>query len=160
LSGVDNEVTENRGMNELEQLAALHKHWVTADSINYHLGRSMKGSLPEGAPKEFAALGQMMSAFAALGVWYSLLYVVVEGYRELGYHDAQVDTLLANDQYVTALRLFRNATFHYQTDPLSPKLLGFLEAKDSETWIKELNRALKDFLERELKLGELLQGEF
>ena len=147
-------------MDELERLVALHKHWVAADSINHHLRRSMKDSLPAGAPKEIAELGQMMSAFAALGVWYSLLYVVVEGYRELGYHDADVDTLLANDEYVTALRLFRNATFHYQTDPLSPKLLGFLEAKDSETWIKELNHALKSFFERELKLDELLQEGF
>ena len=116
----------------------LHKHWVTADSINYHLGRSMKGSLLEGAPKEFAALGQMMSAFAALGVWYSLLYVVVEGYRELGCHDTHVDAFLANDQYVTALRLFRNATFHYQTDPLSPKLLGVLAAEIARHGLRNL----------------------
>jgi hypothetical protein len=75
-------------------------------------------------------------------------------------HDAHVDTLLAHDQYVTALRLFRNVTFHYQTDPLSPRLVEFLEAKDTETWIKELNRALKDVFERELKLAELLQGGF
>jgi hypothetical protein len=150
---------EDREMADLEKLGALHKHWVTADSIDYHLRRSIRGGPPEGISQESAELGQMMSAFAALGVWYSLLYVVIEGYRELGHHDERIDELLANDEYVTALRLFRNATFHYQADPLSPKLLRFLEAKDSEKWIKELNRALKGFFERELNLAELLQGK-
>jgi hypothetical protein len=99
-----------------------------------------------------------MSIFAALSVWYSLLYLVVEGYQELAYHDEQADLLLAHTKYVTALRLFRNATFHYQELPLSPKLMTFLEAKDSETWIKKLNRALRSFFERELDIAGLLDN--
>ena len=92
----------------------LHKHWVTADSINYHLGRSMKGSLLEGAPKEFAALGQMMSAFAALGVWYSLLYVVVEGIVNLA---ATIHTLTHSLPMISMSRRF----VYFATPPFTIK---------------------------------------
>jgi hypothetical protein len=144
-------------MDDYTKLVALHKHWVTADSINHHLRQSL--STPqEGSERALSDSGQMMSIFAALSVWYSLLYVVVEGYRELNYHDEQTDLLLAHAEYVTALRLFRNATFHYRGLQPSPKLMTFLEAKDSETWIQELNRALKNFFERELDIEELLDN--
>ena len=131
---------------------ALHKHWVTAGSIDHHLRRSlsMKESFPSGVSKEVAEDAIATSGFAALSVWYSLLYVVVEGYSEIGYHDAEVDALLSNEDYVSRLRRFRNATFHYQEDPLSPKLMEFLQAKDSSEWIHNLNRALGNFIEREL----------
>ncbi len=131
---------------------ALHKHWVTAGSIDDHLRRSlsMKESFPSGVPEEVAEGAIATSGFAALSVWYSLLYVVIEGYSLSGYHDAEVDALLSNSDYVSRLRRFRNATFHYQDDPLSPKLLEFLQAEDSSEWIRNLNRALGNFFEREL----------
>jgi hypothetical protein len=144
-------------MADFEKLVALHKHWVAADSINYHLRRSVDVAkkASNDVPKAFGDVGRVMSVFAALSVWYALLYVVVEGYRELAFQDEDIDKLLANDEYLQALRLFRNATFHYQESPLSPKLMTFLEAKDSEIWIMALNRALKGFFERELKITNL-----
>jgi hypothetical protein len=134
------------------RLAALHKHWLTADSVDHHLRRSMElpEEIPSGMSEEWAQLAALMSGASVMSVWYSLLFVVVEGYLELGCHDAQVDALLTNEENVNSLRRFRNATFHYQEDPLSPKLDDFLATKDSSQWIHNLNRALKAFFEREL----------
>lgn len=141
------------------ELAALHKHWLAAGAVNVHLRRSMKS--PErletgGLPEPLAAMAEKWSAFEVLRVWYSLLYVVAEGYQELKLHDDAVDGLLAQGDYLQTLRLFRNATFHFQKDPFSPKILGFLTTPESEVWVKDLDRAFKRLFERELKIEEVL----
>lgn len=135
------------------KLIALHKHWCAADSINFHLRRSLEAFKNSPQKEDLAA---NFSMFLALSVWYAMLYVVVEGYKEIGAQDVDIDALIGNTDNVDALRRFRNATFHYQEDPLSDKLMTFLVTKDSETWIGELNRALKRFFERELPIREIL----
>ena len=144
----------------MKKLVALHKHWCTADSIKQFI------SAPIPEPKEPTAepqlpvavlqLAQQHSMFMRLSVWYALLYVVIEGYRDLEQKDSAIEELLAQSEKVDALRRFRNATFHYQEDPFSEKLLGFLEAKESEVWIRQLNSAFKSFFERALPIKELL----
>lgn len=47
---------------------------------------------------------------------YSGLYLTIEGWRDLRLRDAKLDALLASP-FVDRLRLFRNATFHYQKEP-------------------------------------------
>lgn len=136
------------------QLVALHKHWIAADSVNYHLRRSARVDEADdaGFPKAFEDMAKAMTIFSALGVWYSLLQVVVEGYVELRLRDEKLDEILSNSDNVKALRRFRNATFHYQEDPLSQKILEFILADGSEVWINDLNRAFKSFFERQLNL--------
>jgi hypothetical protein len=72
-------------------------------------------------------------------------------------HDAAVDALLAETEYVEAFRRFRNATFHYQKKPFSPKLLEFLEAEGSEKWAQKLHAALKSFFETNLPIEEFTE---
>ena len=43
------------------------------------------------------------------------LYTVIEGYRELQLQDPKIDGLLRSPN-VDALRLLRNATFHFQKE--------------------------------------------
>jgi hypothetical protein len=114
---------------------------------------------PEHLPKETLDLAQQASVFAAMSVWYALLYVVIEGYRELECKDENVDRLLSQDEYVQTLRRFRNAIFHYQEDPLPKKLFEFLMTEDSEKWISGVNRALKSFLERNLRIGAIFRSQ-
>lgn len=101
------------------------------------------------------ALAQSHSAFLRIATWYSLLYVVVEGYRRLKLHDAYVDELLTDEQMADALRLFRNAVLHYQENPVGPKLMRFLEAKESETWAGQLHAAFKSYFEAALPVEEI-----
>jgi hypothetical protein len=133
-------------------LVALHQHWVIADAVRYH------GQKPSeetgGLPPELAKLGAMASAFGILRVWYALLFVVVEGYQELQLSDDAVDALLADEGRVDALRRLRNATFHYQSDPFTPKLWDYLMAPGSEAWIHDLNAALQSYFENALGIAK------
>jgi hypothetical protein len=108
----------------------------------------------EGPQKE----AQGFSAMLRLQVFYSLLYVVVEGYKELGCTDASVNQLLTESSYVEGLRKFRNANFHYQEDPYSPKLVDFMIEKGSEIWVENLYAALDAFFTSGLKLKDVLQS--
>ena len=152
-------MTDDKQKNLID-IFILHKHWIIADSVNYHLRRSLNSAVEpeEGLPKELSDIGQQMSGFYTLSVWYSLLYVVVEGFRELKLSDPKIDELLSQEEYTETLRRFRNATFHFQTDPLSDKLMDFLTAEKSEHWIRDLNRAFKKYFEKSLPLEEMVNA--
>lgn len=140
-------------MRELDpNLVALHQYWVLADAVRYH-GLKPNGDTA-GLPKELAELGAMASAFGTMRVWYALLYVVIEGYQHLRLSDCDVDILLKEEERLAALRRLRNATFHYQEDPFTPKLWDYLIAEGSEIWIRKLNTALRRFFERNLGIDE------
>lgn len=145
----------------MQKLVALHKHWCAADSVKQFVSADVPVStLQTGEahlPDELLSLGQFYSQFLRLSIWYALLYVVIEGYRDLGQKDVSIEELLVQGDFVGTLRRFRNATFHYQEDPVTEKLLGFLEAEESETWIRQLNSAFQTFFERELPIKEMLE---
>ena len=100
------------------------------------------------------ALAQFWSRALRLQVFYALMYVVVEGYLELGYQDPAVDPLLAQSRFLDPFRRFRNPVFHYQGDLVSPKLQAFLDLPGSENWTYDLWRALKAFFEKQLTIRE------
>lgn len=71
--------------------------------------------------------------------FYSAIYLVIEGWKDLKLSDEVIDKLI-DSPHTDKLRLFRNATFHYQKEPISPKLLQFLgtEEEGTEKWINKL----------------------
>lgn len=139
------------------KLAALYKHWCIADSVKQFITAEV--ALPEDAklPAEFAKAAQLHSSFMRLSVWYSLLRVVVEGYQELKLSDPTIDEYLKRADYVDALRRFRNATFHYQADPLSDKLMAFLELEEATEWARGLNKAMNSYLQKMLPIEETVE---
>jgi|ERR1700674_219854 len=70
--------------------------------------------------------------------WPASLYVVIEGWQELGLSDPIIDSLLQKQTHVDTLRLLRNGTFHYQGSLIPKKMIGFFNANDSNLWIMEL----------------------
>ena len=88
-------------------------------------------------------MGFLMFFCSAPGIYltysYSAIFVVIEGWRESGLTDQSIDALLTSP-YVERLRRFRNATFHYQKEPLSMKHLEFFgtEEERTEEWLGEL----------------------
>lgn len=147
-------------MTDIIKLVALHKHWIIADAVRVVINAPILKPEQEAIKRfglEFAMFGEQTSMFARLSVWYSLLYVVVEGYRDLKQKFEPLDALLAQEEFLNLLRPFRNATFHYQEDPISEKLIGFLDKKDSEWWIKELNKQIQTFFLQALPINETLQ---
>lgn len=134
-----------------EKLKTLYGHWVIADAVKYAARQPVK-EIPESL-----GLVRQFSRFMVLRVWYALLYVVVEGYRDLRLSNSDVDALLAQEDMVDALRLFRNSTFHAQENPLTKKHTTFLYAEGSEIWIGQLNRAFEKFFEETSPVKEYVQ---
>lgn len=137
----------------MRNLAALHKHWCIADSVNHTVGVEIGGAETSGLSPEALEWAQLHSSFMRLSVWYALLQVVVEGYQELELKDPDIDTFLLREDYMAALRRFRNAMFHYQENPFSDKLLTFLQLDDGE-WARGLHRAFKRYFENNLPIYE------
>jgi len=81
--------------------------------------------------------------------WYGGLYVVIEGYRELGLSDSKIDSLLASPN-VDFLRRCRNGVFHFQKDYIDERLLGFIRQPDSANWVRELTESFSEFFLREV----------
>jgi hypothetical protein len=148
------------------KLAALHRHWIIADAVRVVL--KQKTIIPDQEVEyikkfglEYAAFGEHASMVCRMQVWYSLLYVVIEGYQELlkkapSIKYQPLDDVLAVGEYVDLLRRFRNATVHYQADPLNAKLIDFLEKPESEVWIRDLNKQLSAFLMQALPIKEMI----
>lgn len=136
------------------KIISLHKHWCNADAVKQFISSKVPTKGCEEFPEWFNELGNSASMFSRLTVWYALLYVVVEGFQELKLSHPEVDRLLRNNECVDCLRLFRNATFHYQKDPLTEKALKFLEAQDSEIWIRSLNKALEAYFLENLPIKQ------
>lgn len=139
----------------MEELISLHKHWLNADAVKEVVATKIGGK--HRLPDDLAAFAELHSSFARLSVLYGLIFVVVEGYRELKCVNQKVDELLAQDDFVDALRLFRNAIFHYQKSPIPEKAMKFLTLPESEHWIRQLHKAFKIFFEAELPIKETLE---
>ena len=140
-------------------LASLHKHFLAADAIKQLLFVDIPIATKDaGLRADLLEAGQYFSRVLRLQVFYGLLYVVVDGYSELGCQDRDVDELLTNADFVNALRRFRNATFHYQEDPFSEKLLDFIAAKGSDDWSRNVYHALDRFFTSQLRLEKNLDA--
>nr|WP_315429152.1 hypothetical protein [uncultured Albidiferax sp.] len=138
-------------------LASLHKHFLAADAVKQLLFTKIPDSSSKfNLAPELQEAAQQFSSMLRLQVFYALIYVVVEGYKELACQDAEVDRLLGNAEFVDSLRRFRNANFHFQEDPFSPKLVDFLHAEGSEDWVRALYFALDNFFTEKLKLNEVI----
>jgi hypothetical protein len=139
-------------------LASLYKHFVAADAVReFVFVKLPTDGATKGVDPVLLEMGQTFSSMLRLQVFYALLYVVVEGYKELQCNDPDVDQLLSNTDYVEAFRRFRNANFHYQEDPFSPKLVDFLHAAGSEDWSRALFAALQGFFLKNLPIREHLE---
>lgn len=141
------------------KLAALHRHWIIADAVRVVLRQKVVNPDGKGkdkySPKDIE-LGELLSMMCRMQVWYALLFVVVEGYQELGYKYEPLDKVLEQEEYVKLLKRYRNATFHYQKEPINEKLVAFLDKEDSENWIRDLNKQLEAFFQHILPMEEAM----
>ena len=84
----------------------------------------------------------------ALAHWLASLYVVVEGWQEIGEPDPVISNLILKyDDYYQLMRRFRNAVYHFQPKPMSEKISDFLEVKsEGHAWAYALLFEFKRFL--------------
>jgi len=86
-----------------------------------------------------------------MSLWYGCLYILIEGWRTLRLENQEIDALLRSSN-VNLLRIYRNATFHYQKDYLHEKYMTFLrEGEATATWVRAIHNAFAGYFAREFE---------
>lgn len=135
-------------------LVALHRHFIAANKMRILFQETLTdpkqwNQFPDAAPLEKFLLQHAGNYGIFMFYWYSGLYVVIEGFRELKLTSEKIESLLQSPN-TEGLRLVRNATFHFQKDFFSPKMESFLKSKDSVPWVFALTEAFSEFFLQEV----------
>jgi len=136
-----------------ELIPILFRYFMAASlmsqEFNKHLAHDpTDNALHGGDPMKFL----ISKAGLKMCLWYGMLYVVVEGWRDAKLSDPEVDRLLASPN-TKLLKLFRNGMFHFQTDHWVPnKFSEFFEPKNKTVeWVHALTTELRRYLLTEMK---------
>jgi hypothetical protein len=107
-----------------------------------------------------------IEAYMYMSYWYAGLYVVAEGWKELGLSDAEIDELLdmstgrkverpapvgaapqiVDERVLDVLRRYRNGAFHFQRDYFDDRFLDFMKVEAAPGWARALNLAFGRYL--------------
>ena len=80
-----------------------------------------------------------IESYLYMSYWYAALYVVIEGWKELGLKDNKINTLLDSPN-VDLLRRYRNCVFHFQRNYYDERFLDFMrDGINCVEWIRSLN---------------------
>lgn len=135
-----------------ELIPYLHKYFMTASLMAQEFDHHLKDP-PQFQCKDAVEDGMMFlvsKAGLTMTLWYGALYVVVEGWQELGMSDPEVDQLLQSPN-TKLLRDVRNSVFHFQKHWLDKRLGKFVSTKDSVPWVRQLTVAFRRTLLAEMR---------
>lgn len=139
-----------------DEIESLYGHWVNCIDIwefSYKKITIKENDIFD--KRAFEALSKMQN-FYRLAISYALLYVVIEGYQELNLRHKKIDTLLVKKELVGSLRKLRNAVFHYQKQPIPPKLMEFIKSEDSAIWANKVKIAFHKYFTANLPIQEII----
>ena len=131
-------------------LLVLHDHWLTAEAVFDYV----EADFVEPTPTFKEVFEDRSRMYRVSEVWIALIYVVIEGYEGLNVRDERIDALLTDAERVTALRRFRNALFHPQTELYGKKFTDFMFDEDNHIWCVAVNAAFRAFFAREVPMAE------
>ncbi len=85
--------------------------------------------------------------FARMSLWYAAEWVVIEGWRELGFRDHVIEALLdRHPDYCELLKRYRNGVFHFQPRLIEERFLGFMrEGNGAGEWMAALHEEFQRF---------------
>lgn len=138
----------------MSPLGSLHRYFIAANKMRILFdeipsrGEALN-RFPDADPITQVMMWHVDDCGIFMFYWYSGLYVVVEGFRELRLKDDKIEALLQSPN-TEALRLMRNATFHFQKNFFSPKMMHFMKSADSVAWVRSLTEAFSEFFLREV----------
>ena len=92
--------------------------------------------------EDLAADGGWHEFKAYMSHWLSCLYVVSEGAREIGIDEIFLNELI--DLHIENLRIYRNATFHFQRVP-SKHAQFHDSAANRLNWAEDVHSAFEEF---------------
>jgi hypothetical protein len=121
------------------EILTLHRYFIWQNAMRAHFLQRLK-EVAEGA-HEGRAGHPDIELFLYMSYWYAGLYVVVEGWRELGLQDEEIDLLLESSN-VDLLRRYRNGVFHFQRTYYDNRFLELMgEGEDVVEWVHGLANA-------------------
>lgn len=121
------------------EVITLHRYYIWANRMRTHFDAVLARR------EETSAAGFPIEAHMYMSLWYSCLYVVIEGWRKLGLKDETICTLLESPN-TTLLRRYRNGVFHFQPKYFDRKSLGLIEQGENVVnWVRTLNHELGRF---------------
>lgn len=124
-------------MVDKETIYTLHRYFIWANRMRDHFRQVVEAQGPP--PESDALFHWLIGPFLYFCYWFATLYVIIEGWKELGLKDDKIDALLGSD-YVDLLRRFRNGVFHFQRDYFDPRFTNYVKAGDPATnWADELH---------------------
>jgi hypothetical protein len=142
---------------EIPPILSLHRYYCSATRMQDLYEAAIVS--PERSEKQRTLAPDMFAIWLHSGpagvlyYWYGTLFVVKEGYDELGLHDAQVDSLLADSAKVQALKRCRHGTFHFQRKYFDERFLELMREDGFVQWVRDLTTAFGVFLKKELAQG-------
>jgi hypothetical protein len=135
-------------VNEAQAFPSLFRYFMWASLMREYFDRALPSSGATSDAKDgFLFFSTQPGIF--MTYWYGGLYVVIEGWRELGLHEPAIDELLESPN-VELLRRFRNGAFHFQNAWLDDRLVAFCGAARSVGWVRTLTQKLHDYLTNEM----------
>lgn len=117
----------------------LHRYYIWCNKMRTHLDELIEKNLKKPIPKKEYKIEFMMY----MSLWYGMLYVVIEGWKELELTDDENQiTDLIKSNNVNLLKRYRNATFHYQKEYNNIKFEEFFREKTTVNWVRQINKEL------------------
>jgi hypothetical protein len=123
-----------------EEVMSLHRYFNAANQQRAEFDRLIKEHREKhGEPIKYGG-EDWNESWIAMSYWYGGLFVVIEGWQELGLTDDQVDALLESPN-VALLKRYRNGVFHFQRKYFDERFLELIrDGEDVVTWVRELNQ--------------------
>jgi hypothetical protein len=130
-------------------IPVLYRYYMTMSLARQEFYKYLKQ--PDGHPTERpeaddARLG-MEFIFSMAGImmsyWYGMLWVVVDGWQQIGLFDPEIGELLKSPGKRKQLRDFRNGIFHFQEQLLSAKQQPLFADRGFVPWVTTLADAFK-----------------
>lgn len=128
-------------------MLTLHRYYLWAYRMRAHLAEIGERPVEPGPELQ----RWKIASFQYGGLWLSLLYVVVEGWRAMGFSDVIVDDLL-HSSHVESLRRLRNALFHFQPEYTDVRVgVFFGEDPAPVSWAAELHHAFDRWFRKQME---------
>lgn len=118
---------------------SLYKYFIWSNRMKYHFDCHIKKSNCEFDSKN----GILTNLY--LSFWLSELYVVIEGWEELGLTDSTVDIFLKSTDNIKLLKRYRNGVFHFKKKFFDDRFTNFIIKDDSLIWARDLHLSFSKF---------------
>jgi len=130
----------NKALNSA--IFSLHRYFMWANKMRTHFEEKVPTFAQQLKIDANIWTDEGIEAMLYMSYWYGGLYVVIEGWKQLGLEDAGVDSVLAVKTNVYLLKQYRNGVFHYQRDYFDKRFIGFIsKGQNAVPWVSNLNKA-------------------